>query len=118
MTTTFSVATAHSLSRAKERMGVKGKQAEKRIRLAMERRKGAECFSAKEKRFLEGESSEGLTAVAYNSFCYILSDSGVCVTMYSLPGWFGKKMHYDGKQKIRNMKKYSRNYELWPVSAM
>ena len=118
MTTTFSVATVHSLDRAKERVGVKGKQAEKRIRLAMERGKSSEYFSAKEKRYLENESSEGQTAVAYNDFCYIISDSGVCITMYPLPGWFGKKMHYAGKEKIRNMKKYSRNYDLFSAFAM
>ena len=118
MTTTFSVATFHSLDRAKERIGVRGKQAEKRIRLAVERGKSAECFSAKERRYLEHESANGLTALAYNAFCYLVNDDGLCVTMYPLPGWFGKRMYYNGKEKIRDVKKYCRNYDLWPAIAM
>ena len=110
MSTIFSAATFHSLVRAKERIGVKGKHAEKRIRLAVDRGKSAEYFSAKEKRYLEHESSNGLTALAYNAFCYLVNDDGLCVTMYPLPNWFGKKMYYTEKEKIRDVKKYFRNY--------
>ena len=117
-TTTFSAATFHSLDRAKERVGVKGKQAEKMIRLAVERGKGAECFTSQEKRYLEIASSKGENAVAYNNFCYIINEYGMCITMYPLPGWFGKKKRFDGKKKIRDLKKYSRNYDLWPSFAM
>lgn len=85
METAFSAATVHGLARAKERIGVKGKQAEKRIRLAVERGQCAECFSAKERRYLEHESSRGLTVLAYNAFSYLVNDDGLCVTMYPLP---------------------------------
>lgn len=118
MMTMFSVATMHSLDRAKERIGVKGKQAERYIRLAVERGKSSEDFSAKEKHYLEKESSENYTAIAYNNFCYIISNDGLCITMFPLPNWFGKKMRYNGKEKIRDMKKYSRSHDLYSAFVM
>ena len=52
------------------------------------------------------------TAIAYNNFCYIVSEEGFCVTLYPLPVWFGKKKHFNGKERIRNMKAYARNYAM------
>ena len=110
MTTTFSYATLHSIERAKERMGYNEKNAHRQINRALERGKRAEDFSSWERNYLESECGETTVAIAYNGFCYIVSDTGLCLTMYELPAWFGKKKHFDGKEKIRNMKAYSRNY--------
>ena len=61
-----------------------------------------------ERSFLEGECKYGNTAIAYNNFCYIFSAEGVCVTLYPLPVWFGKKKQFNGKEKVRNPKKYTK----------
>ena len=106
----MNTATIHSLERAKERIGCNKKNAEKQIERALVRGKKADDFTSWEKSFLQGESSETTTAIAYNNYCYIVSSDGMCVTLYPLPVWFGKKKHFDGKEKIRNMKVYARNY--------
>lgn len=107
-----SYATVHSLERAKERIGFNERKAHKMIDLALERGKSAKDFSSWEKDYLENESKSNTTAIAYNNFCYIVNENGFCVTLYPLPSWFGKKKHFNGKERIRNMKVYSRNHEF------
>lgn len=106
---TFSTATVHSIERAKERAGLSEKRASKMIKLAIERGKRAEDFTSWERDYLKGECKGDKTAIAYNNFCYIVDEEGFCVTLYPLPAWFGKKKHFNGKERIRNMKVYSRN---------
>ena len=84
------------------------KKAAKQIALALERGKAAQEFRSMERSFLEGECKYGNTAIAYNNFCYIFSEDGVCVTLYPLPIWFGKKKQFNGKEKVRNPKKYTK----------
>lgn len=100
--------TIHSIERAKERIGLNEKKAAKQIALAWERGKGAKEFRSMERSFLEGECKYGSTAIAYNNFCYIFNADGVCVTLYPLPVWFGKKKQFNGKEKVRNPKKYTK----------
>ena len=107
-----SMSTIHSLDRAKERAGLNEKRAYKMIDQALRRGKSAEDFTSWEKSYLEGESKSNTTAIAYNNFCYIINENGFCVTLYPLPAWFGKKKHFNGKKRIRNMKAYSRNYAI------
>ena len=109
MTTAYyEIASYHSIVRAKERLGYNEKNALKQINRALERGKTAEQFSSMERTYLE-EKCDGVTrAIAYNNFCYIVSDTGICVTVFALPTWFGKKKHYAGKEQIRNVKAYSR----------
>ena len=101
--------TIHSLDRAKERLGMNKKVAIKQIRLALERGKTSEEFSSWERNFLGKEAYDGCKAIAYNGYCYIFNDMDICVTMYPLPVWFGKKKHFDGKNRIKNYKSYSKN---------
>lgn len=101
--------TQHSIERMKERLGVNARKAEKRISDAICRGTGAESFSAKERAYLTGKECRGCTAKVYDGYCYIVGENDVCVTLYRLPSWFGKKKHYDGKEKIRNYKKYYNN---------
>lgn len=109
MTTAYyETATYHSIIRAKERLGYNEKNALKQINRALERGKTADDFTSWERNYLQNEGSENTYAIAYNNFCYIVGADGVCVTMYALPTWFGKKKHFDGKEKIRNAKAYSR----------
>lgn len=109
---TTSMATLHSLDRAKERLGFNEKKAMKMINLALTRGKTAEDFTSWEREFLMGEARDEAIAIAYNNYCYIVNKDGFCITMYPLPAWFGKKKHFYGKERIRNMKAFSRNYAI------
>ena len=105
MTTNF--ATTHSITRAKERCGMKNPQtAARNINLALQRGKCADAFTSRERDYLGSISRDNCTALAYNNFCYIVNEYGVCVTLYPLPAWFGKKKRFDGKTKIRDYKQY------------
>lgn len=106
MTTATNHTTYHSIDRAKERAGLNERKATKMIEHALERGKSASDFSSMEKNFLESGGHNGCTAIAYNNFCYIVNENGICVTLYPLPTWFGKKKHFNGKEPIRNYKKY------------
>ncbi len=114
MTGIYSNITAHSVERAKERANLNEKKALKNISKALERGKTADQFSSWERSYLEGECKCGTTAIAYNGFCYIVGEYGQCITLYPLPSWFGNKKHFDGKEKIRNYKKYCRNNLMSP----
>lgn len=111
--TTFSTATIHSIERAKERANLNEKKAIRNIAKALERGKKASDFSSWERSYLEDESTEVSTAIAYNGFCYIIGEYGQCITLYALPSWFGNKKHFVGKEKIRNYKKYCKNNRVY-----
>lgn len=108
MVTTISYASIHSLNRAKQRAGLNEKVAERQIARAMRDGKCADAFTSWEKSYLEKEGYDDCTAIAYAGYCYIVNSKGFCVTMYPLPVWFGKKKRFDGKEKIRNAKTYSK----------
>ena len=109
-TTIFSYASVHSLERAKERTGLSENAVERQISRALRKGKGADSFASWERKYLKNESYGDCNAIAYDGYCYIVSSTGFCITMYPLPNWFGKKKHFDGKEKIRNIKSYLRNY--------
>ncbi len=100
----------HSLSRAKERLGLNRKYAVRFIETAIKRGRTADDFStADERRWLERHSQYGCRAIAYNGSCLIVSDDETCVTIYELPRWFGQPKRYDQhKRRIRNYVKYWR----------
>jgi hypothetical protein len=104
----YEIASYHSIVRAKERIGCNEKNALKQINRALKCGKTAQQFTSKERSYLEEKCNEGTYAIAYNNYCYIVSTTGICVTVFALPAWFGKKKHYDGKEQIRNAKTYSR----------
>ena len=110
MTIDTTIVTIHGVCRAKDRCNVKNiRSAEKNVALAIQRGKRAEDLTSWEREYLSKEAHDDCTAIAYNNFCYIVNPAGVCVTLYPLPSWFGKKKHFDGKERIRNYKKYCRN---------
>lgn len=114
MTIDTTIVTIHGAQRAKERRNVKNiRSAEKNISLAVQRGKRAEDCSSWERNFLAATSRDDCTAVAYNNFCYIFSSDDVCITLYPLPAWFGKKKRFDGKERIRNYKRYCRNNDCF-----
>lgn len=104
-------ASYHSIIRMEQRQGMKEEQAKRQIKNAMHRGKRAEDFSSWEYNYLSTlcESKE-VYPVAYNGWCYIFNNEGVCVTIYSLPVWFGKKKRFDGKERIKNAKRYFSYY--------
>ena len=117
MTTTFTKPTNHAIYRAKERVQINEKKAERMFSLALERGKTADDFTSWERNYLKSEEHSEHIAIAYAGFCYIFTYQRECITVYPLPTWFGKKKHYNGKERIRNMKAYSRNHFDYSLEA-
>ena len=113
------IVTVHGVSRAKDRCNVKNvRSAEKNVTLALQRGKRAEDLTSWEREYLSKEAHDDCTAIAYNNFCYIVNTAGVCVTLYPLPSWFGKKKHFNGKERIRNYKQYCRNNSSYGIREL
>jgi len=100
--------TYHSLERTQERTGFNARTSARLISNALERGKTSENFNARERDYIIGKSLNGHRAVIYNSYCFIFAADNFCITMYPLPIWFGKT-RYDGKNKIRNARRYTRH---------
>ena len=99
----------HSIERAKERAGLNSEQAARFIRKAGERGRSAEEMPRREREYMEKkETAANCRTIYYNNYFFIFSPGGTCITLYEAPAWFGKKSHYEGKEKIRNVKKYVR----------
>lgn len=117
MKTDLIMATNHSLRRAKERAGLNMASAQKVICNARERGLGPWDFTGFEREYLIGKQNQHEYAVAYQGKCFVFSDSGVCITVLELPGWFGRKKYYDRKERIRNLKKYSSHYPEYGLTS-
>ncbi len=83
----------HYFDRAKERIGINRKRAERITDLAKKRGITYEqCNRAAERRYLQRRSKGHTMAIAYNSCCFIMDKkTSECVTIYKLPRWFGKR---------------------------
>jgi len=99
--------TDHALKRTCARTGYNPKTSERFIETALERGKSANEFASKERNYLLRKANGGCRLMVHNSYCFIVSKDDYCITMYSVPEWFGK-IRYDGKREIRNVKKYIR----------
>lgn len=109
--------TIHSINRTMERCKLKNpRAAEKNINRALQRGKRAEEFSSWERTFLSIEAHGDCSAIAHNGFCYIVNEYGTCITVYPLPAWFGKKKHFDGKERIRDFRKYCKSNQFYRES--
>jgi len=106
--------TNHAYERLKERCKIKNaKTARKNIELAFNKGKRFDDFSSIESDYLLSKEYDCCYAIVFNSYCYIFNQLNACVTVYMLPKWFNKKKTYDGKCKIRNLKKYTNsNYSF------
>ena len=101
--------TNHSLTRAKERLGLSRGYAVNFIERGINRGKDSSNFKADEKIWLESRSLHGCNALVYNGACLIVSPAGACITIYKLPAWFGRKRQFDHhKEKVKNAIKYQR----------
>ena len=103
--------TRHSIQRARERLGLHEKRAQRVIELAYTRGKRIEDFRGGDCRYLRSLCEEGLDPVVYQGAIYIFSADGVCVTLYPVPRWFGTRRNYDGKERIRNVRRFFRDQE-------
>jgi len=103
--------TFHALQRTQERAGLNLKQSSRFISNAIKRGLKADEFESAERDYLKSyEYSYGCYAIVYNSFCFIVSDGGICITMFTLPKWFGKKRLFYGKERVRDTKKFFLSY--------
>lgn len=102
--------TKHSIKRAKERIGANKKSAEHIMKNALERGKDKTMFSCEQKRqwLIGKENIAGCKALVYNDTCFIVSPDNSIITLYQLPGWFRKNKRYAGKERIRNLAKYTK----------
>lgn len=112
MTVFINEATVHSMERIKERAGMKNSEEMARyITSAVTKGKPAEEYTSAERKYLEkvSQKESNRKAVTYDGKCFIFTaDKTICITMFPLPAWFGKKKHYDGKTKIRHPYRYIR----------
>lgn len=103
--------TYHSIERTVERAGLNRKAAIRMIENARVKGREANSFGRPEREYIEKKKTEGTRVIIYAGYCFFFNDQDVCITMYSVPIWFGKK-HYNGKIEIRNPKRYYRKYML------
>lgn len=111
LSTIEAIVTNHGYERAEQRLGLTKEQADRKIRNVLAKGRDYTKFTSKEKQYLRSQERKGARAFAYDGFCYIIADDNVCITTYRLPSWFGKSRNYDGKTKIKNLKKYNQNYK-------
>lgn len=100
--------TQHTQAVARQRTGLAQQRAIRFLSRAVERAKGEEMFTGRQKEYLVEKSRDGCQALAYNGCCIIRSGEGRCVTVYPLPTWFHRRQVYQGKDRIRNVRKYMR----------
>ena len=100
--------TYHCLERAKERAGLSVNAALNLFDKAVRYGIGADEFPANERNYLKSKEGNGMQAIFYGEYIFILNDEGRCVTMYRAPGWFGKKSNFHGKEQIKNKKRFAR----------
>lgn len=107
--------TCHSIERAKLRVRSKSSEySRKQVQLAYERGLRAEDCTSWERNYMDNQNKgKGCVPVAYNGFCFIFCvyperNEAVCLTVYPLPPWFGKKKshYYHKKERIKSPKNY------------
>ncbi len=101
--------TYHSIIRTEQRAKVNEEAAIRMINRAKARGKKANSFPAMERNYLRQKETKGMHVLYYSGFCFVFNEKFNCVTMFHVPTWFGKTMHYCGKEKIQYPKKYIRN---------
>lgn len=106
--------TNHSSLRAKQRLGLSATKADRQFALALRYGKSAADFNhSYQSLYLQKRevSARNITtrAYVYDDFCYIFAaDCDTCITTFPLPKWFNRGIACDGKERIRNVRKYQR----------
>lgn len=107
----------HAEMRIKERAGFGVDTAEKMSERAWNYGKIYIEYSGREREYLKGKSINNSIAVCYGGYIYIFTIAGLCITMYQVPSWFGKKDYYECKKIVRNPKKYYTRYCVYADAA-
>ena len=105
----------HGQKRAKKRFRIGYDRAESKFEKARLYGKYKEDYVFRSPEYdylLSKERHKGNQAVAYDGVLYIFDDE-TCITMFTLPAWFGRRKHYEGKEQVRHVKAYMRHYEDW-----
>ena len=105
----------HGQKRAKKRFGIGYEKADSHFEEAKLYGKYVDDYEYRSDEYdylLSKQRKNGNKAVAYNGVLYIF-DGDICITMFSLPSWFDRKKHYEGKQQVRNPKAYIRHYDSY-----
>lgn len=99
----------HSMKRTIERAGLNKKAAIRMIENAWAKGKDSQEFGKREREYLQRKETEGRKMLIYAGYCFLFDEDSVCITMYAVPVWFGKKQ-FQGKIEIKNPRKYYRKY--------
>ena len=98
--------TYHSILRTAERANLNQQSAIRMIERAKECGKKSEQFPADERNYMKRLETEGKTVLYHAGYCFVLGDDFICITMFPVPKWFGKKTKHCGKTYVRRPKKY------------
>lgn len=112
----WDITTVHGLSRTMERAGKTGQQALRMIACAWARGKAPDELRHAELRrrveFFERATQDGrdghILLRVYNRYLFIFSAEGRLITMFALPDALFKKRVYDGKARVRHVRKFLR----------
>ncbi|MGN1019216.1 MAG: hypothetical protein ACI4O7_02480 [Aristaeellaceae bacterium] len=109
----MSCSSRHGFVRTMERTGATDRQALRMIRNAWERGKRAEQLPYPQQRSYVARYDsmllDGRTNLrVYGNYLFIFTAGGRLITMHQLPQTFSRKRVYDGKTRVRDVKKYSR----------
>ncbi len=99
----------HSIQRTIERAGLSKKAAIRMIENAWIKGRDSQEFGRREREYLQGKETKGRRMLIYAGYCFLFDEDSVCITMYAVPVWFGKKQ-YQGKMEIKNPRRYYRRY--------
>ena len=103
--------TLHAIQRTNERTGFNLKTSERFISNAIQRGKSSEEFIDRERHYLLQAVKDDRKALVYNSYCFIVSDENICITMFPVPKWFGKKKSFYNKSKHARKYQLNNNFE-------
>lgn len=104
--------TYHSIQRTKERTGLSTSASINFISKAKRFGLSPDFYPSKERAYLHGKEYLGTSTLCYGEYIFIFSEEGLCLTMYPMPKWFCQSGRFDGKERIRNRKKYLRLHAL------
>lgn len=111
MTNKEVILTEHVIARAIERTKLNRKKAKRVITLALERGKDVDVSQNDLRNYLKRKPQSKHIAKEYNGYCYIIEEVDgvqIGITMFPIPEKILIGSRYDGKIRIRNVKKYAR----------
>ena len=102
--------TNHYIERAKERCSLNIDEAKRLENRARKNGKRTEELTGIQKSYFKIKERTGIEPVLYQGYIFIYSGE-TCVTLYEMPEALNRKHYFNGKEQIRNIKKYQRFYQ-------